>query len=94
MLNGKNIIITGANRGIGKAIAIACMMNHANIFACMRNCNFTIMDELNSVAREYGSKVTFVEMDLADETSIKKAASEILNTKEVVHGLVKYTHLT
>jgi len=31
LLKGKNIIITGSGRGIGKAIAIACAKEGANV---------------------------------------------------------------
>ena len=39
MLKGKNAIITGSNRGIGKAIVEAYAKNGANIWACARKEN-------------------------------------------------------
>lgn len=47
ILKGKNIIITGAGRGIGKAVAIACAREGANIAITSRN-----EDELKSVKEE------------------------------------------
>ena len=37
MLQNKNIVVTGANRGIGRAIVIECAKNKANLWACVRN---------------------------------------------------------
>ncbi len=36
-LDGKNILVTGASSGIGRAIAIACSMMNANVFAVGRD---------------------------------------------------------
>ena len=36
-LNGKNIVISGANTGIGKAVAINCAKEGANIILAVRN---------------------------------------------------------
>jgi len=47
ILKGKNIVITGAGRGIGKAVAIACAKEGANIGITSRT-----MEELNETKKE------------------------------------------
>jgi len=47
LLKGKNIIITGAGRGIGKSVAIACAKEGANVGLVSRT-----IDELKEVKNE------------------------------------------
>ncbi|MFX1596232.1 MAG: SDR family NAD(P)-dependent oxidoreductase [Promethearchaeota archaeon] len=47
LLKGKNIIITGSGRGIGKAIAIACAKEGANVGLTSRT-----IEELNTTKKE------------------------------------------
>jgi 3-oxoacyl-[acyl-carrier protein] reductase len=47
ILKGKNIVITGAGRGIGKAVAIACAKEGANIGITSRT-----IEELNETKKE------------------------------------------
>ena len=44
MLKGKNIVITGAGRGIGRAVAIACAKEGANLGLTSRT-----LEQLNAV---------------------------------------------
>ena len=39
MLRGKNVIITGANRGIGHTLLVMLAKSGANIWACCRKSN-------------------------------------------------------
>ena len=36
-LRGRGVLITGANQGLGKAIAQACVREGAHVFLCARN---------------------------------------------------------
>jgi 3-oxoacyl-[acyl-carrier protein] reductase len=47
LLKGKNVVITGSGRGIGKAIAIACAKEGANVGLTART-----LDELNETKKE------------------------------------------
>ena len=47
LLKGKNIIITGAGRGIGKSIAIVCAKEGANLGLMSRT-----LEELNKTKKE------------------------------------------
>jgi len=47
LLKGKNVVITGSGRGIGKAVAIACAKEGANIGLTSRT-----LEQLNKVKQE------------------------------------------
>lgn len=88
MLHNKNIIVTGANRGIGKAIVTECAKNGANIWVCVRNITENICIEMQQVSDEYGVNIKLVELDLMLEESIKKAGTMILADKTKIDGIV------
>lgn len=88
MLKDKNIIVTGANRGIGLAIVKECAKNHANLWACVRNCSDEIKKIYDEMQEEYGVNIQIVELDLINSESIKCAATSILNEKIGIDGVV------
>ncbi|GAI75475.1 unnamed protein product, partial [marine sediment metagenome] len=58
LLKGKNVIVTGSGRGIGKAVAIACAREGANIGLLART-----LEEINNTKQEieslgFGVKIT------------------------------------
>ncbi len=83
----KNVIITGANRGIGKAIAEAFCKNGDNVWACCRH----ISEGLIKWAEEWSSQdhwVRLVEFDLSNEDAITQGFKTILSDKLPVDVLV------
>lgn len=88
LLEGKNAIITGCNRGIGKAILAAFAENGADVLACVRKPN----PEFESYAKELGQQhhveITPIYFDLADTAGIKLAVKEIRSLKKNVDVLV------
>ncbi|WP_198941958.1 SDR family NAD(P)-dependent oxidoreductase [Anaerovibrio sp. JC8] len=77
MLKGKNAVITGCSRGIGKAILTAFAQNGANVFACVRNLTETLAQEFESLANEYSVEIRPVVFDICDEAGVKKAVTDI-----------------
>lgn len=88
MLKGKNIIITGARRGIGYACVVAAAKKGANIFACARSKDEEFEERLSKLAEENGVTITPVYFDIADEKQIKEAVMTIRKTKVRIDGLV------
>ncbi len=81
MLNGKNILITGASSGIGKQAAIQASEMGATIIACGRNEN-----ELNELKKIIGSKCNLFTGDLTNSNNITKLVSEIEKIDGLVHS--------
>lgn len=94
MLQNKNIVVTGANRGIGKAIVLECAKNGANIWACVRNVTDKTVADMNMISDEYGITIKLVNLDLLNEESIKAAGSIILDGKIQVDGIVNNAGVT
>lgn len=88
LLKGKTALITGSNRGIGKAIVKAFASNGANIIACARIETDEFNTFLQDIALEYKVDTTAVYFDLAIEDQIKKALKPILSNKTKIDILV------
>ena len=75
MLKNKTAVVTGANRGIGLAIAKTFVAHGARVLACMRQVSDEALAEIASDAET--GQVKVVALDLTDEVSIKAAIREI-----------------
>ena len=83
---GKYAVITGANRGIGKAVAEKLTENGANIFALVRNTD-TLADIADHAAK-HGTELIPVCCDLSDEASVTACAKKILSYKVPISLLI------
>ena len=88
LLKGKTAVLTGCNKGIGKALLEVFAKNGANIWACVRHSNEKFADYIKDVAEK--SKVTIkpVYFDLANEGQIKEGLKTIRASKMPVDILV------
>ena len=79
LLKGKNIVITGAGRGIGRAVAIACTKEGANVGLTSRT-----IEQLNAVKEKIEGLETDVNCIIksADITRL----TEVLETFMTFHG--------
>lgn len=86
MLAGRTIVITGAARGVGRAIAEACAQQGARLILCD-----VLEEQGRETAREIaatGVQARFVPVDLAEPEKIAAFASDVARTEGTVHGLV------
>lgn len=88
LLTGKTAVITGCNRGIGKAILEAYAKNGADIFAVMRRENPEFTEYMKELMEQHHVEIYPVYMDFADEEQVKRGAKEILAYKKAVNILV------
>ena len=94
MLTGKNVLITGANRGIGKAILQKCAENHANIWSVARNISDEVYSQWKETEEQYHIWIEPVQMDMQDENSVINGAKAVLSKKEPVWGIVNNAGIT
>lgn len=88
LLKGKTAIITGCNRGIGKAILEVCSKNGADIFAVVRKESPEFTRLCEQIMEEYEIKIYKIYMDFSDEKQVKEGAKEILSYKIPIDILV------
>src|SRR5690625_5548561 len=80
MLKGKNAIVTGASRGIGRAIAIELANQGANV--CINYAgNETKANEVVEELKQKGVKAFSVKADVSDEKDVKNLMKETLDRK-------------
>ena len=80
LLQNKNVVVTGCNKGIGKKILDVFSENKATIFACVRNIDKEFKSYCQDLEKKYGNKILPIELDLNNSDQIKEAAN-ILNTQ-------------
>ena len=88
MLNKKNIIITGCNRGIGKELLIQFAKKSCDIWACVRRENQEFTELINELQESYKVKITPVYFDLTEESQIKLGIQSILKEKKQIDVLI------
>jgi 3-oxoacyl-[acyl-carrier protein] reductase len=88
LLKGKNAIVTGCNRGIGKAIVEVFAENGANVWACARKQTDEFETFISELAQKYNVIIKPVYFDLTDYEQIKNGVGEIMLEKKPVDILV------
>lgn len=83
MLAHKHILITGANRGIGKAIAEVCVALGASVYLAGRN-----EQALELLAEKLGDSATAFCYDITNPTEVKQAFSHIQRHIGRLDGMV------
>ncbi len=74
-LEGKTALITGASRGLGKAIALALAQAGARLILVARD--FELLTQTADAARALGSQASVFQTDVTDETQIQDMQREI-----------------
>ena len=85
---GKNLWITGASSGIGRAVAIQLSLKQCHLILSSRNKED--LEKVASICRKNGSTTTVVPFDLSNSSSIDQAAKIVLSTVKQIDGLYHF----
>jgi 3-oxoacyl-[acyl-carrier protein] reductase len=88
LLENKNVIVTGCNRGIGAAILTAFAENGANVWACVRKPNPEFEDYAKVLAQKNHVEIIPLYFDLTDDVGLKSAVKIIRSSRKNVDVLV------
>lgn len=86
-LEGRTVLVTGANSGIGRATAVALGKRGARLFLAGRSEERTqpAIEEIRSSGND---QIAFLPLDLADLASVRDCAARFLSTGFPLHVLV------
>jgi 3-oxoacyl-[acyl-carrier protein] reductase len=84
----KNVIITGCNKGIGKATLEDFAKNGANIFACVRSNTQIFKNFVNQLKKKYKIKIFIIQLDLSKKSSILKCVNKIFKINRNIDIIV------
>ncbi len=84
----KTVIITGANKGIGKQLVKTFAENNYDIWACARRQNEEFEDMLKNIATVNSVIIIPIYFDLSVEGQIKQGIKSILNEKRNIDVLI------
>ena len=94
LLAGKNVVITGCLKGIGRETMELFAKNGANIWACAQTQNEEFESCIAKLANENSVTITPVYFDLSDQEQIKAGMKSIMSTKQKIDVLVNIAGLT
>ncbi len=84
----KNVIITGSNRGIGKALLKEFAERGYNIWACARKENSEFEKDINGLSEKYNVLIKPVYFDLSKEEEIKAGIKDIISERKNIDALI------
>lgn len=79
-----NILITGANRGLGLSLVKFGLENGHVIFAGVRNIDAHKIAQLTELGDQYGDQLSIVQLDVTNEASVITATSQVKDSLDVI----------
>jgi 3-oxoacyl-[acyl-carrier protein] reductase len=91
-LANRTVLVTGANRGLGKAIALRLAREGAQVAVGARNADSAalVVDEIVAL----GGQAMAVQLDVTDTTSCVAAVDAVLNRWQTIDALVNNAGIT
>lgn len=94
LLKNKNAIITGTNRGIGRAMVEAFAANGATVWAHARKETEEFMGDMEQLAIKYQVEIIPIFFELTDYEAMKQSVKKIMSSKIPVDILVNNAGIT
>ena len=88
LLKGKTAIITGCNRGIGRATLEKFCACGADVFALVRQESESFLQDIEKLKAQYGVEIIPIYADFKVEDEVKQAVKSILSYKKNIDILV------
>ena len=88
LLDGKTAVITGCNRGIGKAILEGFAAHGATVYACARKETNSYSEFISLLSEKYSACIIPIYFDAGNKDEIKSAVKQIIALKRPVDVLV------
>ena len=85
-LSGATVLITGASRGLGRALALAAAREGATLALCARGS--ADLEAVAAECRQHGREVLAVTADVAEARDVERLASTALARFGVIDILV------
>lgn len=82
-----NLLITGANRGLGLALVTEAIKRGHTVFAGVRNANET-HKALEKLQANSSNQVRIIDLDVTSESSISKAGQQVKDQIGWLHGII------
>ncbi|MEL6526163.1 MAG: SDR family oxidoreductase [Chloroflexota bacterium] len=80
------VLITGSNRGIGLALAKACVAQGDKVFATCRQPDTA--DALQTLAQENPDQVTIIPLSVTDESSLNSCVDAVMSVTDTLDILI------
>ncbi len=93
MLKGKNVIVTGATRGIGREIALTLAQNGANIAMNYRNLNSEVEDLINEI-KSFSVDALAIKCDVSITEEVDNFVKEVKSHYNTIDVLVNNAGIT
>ncbi|MBA0167943.1 SDR family NAD(P)-dependent oxidoreductase [Pectobacterium sp. CFBP8739] len=88
ILQGKNVLITGTRRGVGRAMLDVFAANGANIYAHARKEDPEWLTELQRVADQYQVDIWPICFDMTDFSAMKLALKRVMSDKRPIDAVI------
>lgn len=92
ILDGKTALVTGAARGLGRAIAEELARNGANLALCDLNAEW--LEDTAAAVKSLGAEVTCVSVDVSKGEDVTKAVKEITAAMGSIDILINNAGIT
>jgi 3-oxoacyl-[acyl-carrier protein] reductase len=93
ILKDKTALVTGGSRGIGRGIVEAFLKQGARVWAFSRS-QPQDWNQVESLAQQHGTQVTFLAVDVADEAGLATAVEKVLEQSGGLDILVNNAGIT